>query len=273
MVQCLGKKRLTGLYDKKGKGRKHKLTKKEKKQVRKWAKEFPKQLSKIIGLIKETFNKTICKNTVKTILKSFGISWRRVRKKPKGKPDEKEYKEKEEQLEEHKQNENGGILDLYYFDESGFSLMPCIPYAWQEKGETIEIAAGKSKRLNVVGFMSRKNDLFAFTFECSIDSEIVICAFDRFAEQISKRTVVVIDNASMHTALAFTEKIPEWKEKGLEIFYLPTYSPQLNLIEILWKFMKYTWIEFSAYDSWENLVQYVEKIIINFGKEYQINFC
>ena len=35
------------------------------------------------------------------------------------------------------------------------------------------------------------------------------------------------------------------------------YSPQLNLIEILWRFMKYEWIELNAYESWDSLVSYV----------------
>ena len=61
-------------------------------------------------------------------------------------------------------------------------------------------------------------------------------------------------------------------EKGLEIFNLPTYSPELNLIEILWRFMKYEWIEFDAYKSLENLVDYLENIIRNFGEKYIINF-
>ena len=35
-----------------------------------------------------------------------------------------------------------------------------------------------------------------------------------------------------------------------------SYSPQLNLIEILWRFMKYEWIELNAYESWDSLVSY-----------------
>lgn len=56
------------------------------------------------------------------------------------------------------------------------------------------------------------------------------------------------------------------------IFPLPTYSPELNLIEILWRFIKYEWIEFDAYKSWEHLVEYVENVIKNFGEKYIINF-
>ena len=64
----------------------------------------------------------------------------------------------------------------------------------------------------------------------------------------------------------------EWSQKNLEIFWLPTYSPKLNLIEILWKFMKYEWIEVEAYSSWESLVEYVTNVLNKIGTEYVINF-
>src|SRR5256886_17308075 len=45
-----------------------------------------------------------------------------------------------------------------------------------------------------------------------------------------KKTVVVIDNASVHTSEEFEECLPRWKKQGLIIKYLSTYSPELNLI-------------------------------------------
>jgi transposase len=56
-----------------------------------------------------------------------------------------------------------------------------------------------------------------------------------------------MDNAPIHTSGTFQINIPLWKEKSLEIIYLPKYAPELNCIEILWRFMKYEWIEFDAY--------------------------
>ena len=64
--------------------------------------------------------------------------------------------------------------------------------------------------------------------------------------------------------------IPKWEEKGLTIFYLPLYSPQLNPIEMVWKFMKYYWIELDAYKSTQNMKNYVEKVIIEYGKNCEI---
>jgi len=67
-------------------------------------------------------------------------------------------------------------------------------------------------------------------------------------------------------------KIGEWKSKGLILFFLPPYSPQLNPIEILWKFMKYHWIDFDAYLSFENLQNYVDMVLANYGSLFEINF-
>ena len=104
---------------------------------------------------------------------------------------------------------------------------------------------------------------------------------DNYVQKIEQLTVVVIDNAPIHTSKAFQKKIAEWRQKKLEIFWLPTYSPyakqyplgQLNLIETLWRFMKYEWIEKEAYSSWKNLVEYVENVLKNFGTKYTINFA
>ena len=83
---------------------------------------------------------------------------------------------------------------------------------------------------------------------------------------------IVSDPASIHTSAAIQEKLPEWQARGIEIFYLPSYSPQLNLIEILWRFIKYEWIEINAYQCWQNLVNYIEKVLKEFGENYVINF-
>ena len=44
----------------------------------------------------------------------------------------------------------------------------------------------------------------------------------------------MVDNASIHTSKKFRARIADWiLEKNLLVCFLPTYSPELNLIEIL----------------------------------------
>ena len=44
-------------------------------------------------------------------------------------------------------------------------------------------------------------------------------------------------------------------------------------IEILWRFMKYEWMDFSAYENWPSLVAHVENMLRGFGQEFVINFA
>jgi len=130
-----------------------------------------------------------------------------------------------------------------------------------------------SKNLNVLGFLNlNKKKLFASHTSDKVDSDVVIEHFNLFADTITKETVAVVDNASIHTSRKFKEMLEIWESKGLKVFYLPPYSPQLNPIEILWRFMKYQWIDFSAYKSAKHMLDYVEKVITGYGSEFEINF-
>ena len=81
-----------------------------------------------------------------------------------------------------------------------------------------------------------------------------------------------MDNSSIHQNNNFWDKENEWREKGVEIFFLPTYSPHLNIIEILWRLIKYKWLESRLCENYSTLVEAVEEILVNFGTEYTINF-
>ena len=261
-----------GLYSRKGPGRPPLLTLDQKDQIRQWVKQFPRNLNKIRALIYDEFGLDVSKQTIKRVLKSYRLVWKRMRKRVKGQPDPDVYQERKAALEVLIAEDRDGIIDLRYFDESGFCLVPYIPYAWQASGDTIAIESSRSKRLNVLGFMNKRNELEAYTFEGAVDGDVVIRCMDEFCTTLQGPTIVVMDNASIHTNSTFQEQLPRWEQQGLEIFYLPEYSPQLNLIEILWRFMKYEWIALWAYTSWRHLVHYVDEVIQNFGDKYKIHF-
>ena len=87
---------------------------------------------------------------------------------------------------------------LRYFDESGFCLTPYTPYAWQPRNETICVETVNSKRLNVLGFLNRNNNLKAYTFEGSINSDVVIACIDDFIKDLKQKTWLL-------TMLRFTQ--------------------------------------------------------------------
>ena len=265
---------VVGLYNRPGRGRKPTFNSEQVEQIRVWTEQYPRQLKQIVQKVQEKWNITISTQTIKRVLKAVGMSWHRFRRVVGGHPDPQEYARKQAQLEQLKQLEDQGELDLHYLDEVGFCLIPCIPYGWQPVGETVGIDSRRSGRLNVLGLMTRSNRLETYVSEQSITSEVVVACIDEFFPAPLKRTVIVVDQASIHTSAAIYDKLEEWQQRQIEIFQLPSYSPQLNLIEILWRFIKDEWIEISAYRSWQSLVEYVERVLKEFGdNHYVINFA
>lgn len=66
------------------------------------------------------------------------MSWRRMRRVT-ANPPSADYERKRSALEILKTLEMAGAIDLYYLDETGFTLVPAIPYAWQVIGQTLAI--------------------------------------------------------------------------------------------------------------------------------------
>ena len=162
---------------------------------------------------------------------------------------------------------------MWYFDASGFCLTPYIPYAWQPIGTVITVPTSMhNRRLNVLGFLTRHQAIVPYLIEGCVDTAVVVECFEQFSQQLKKKAYVVLDNASLHKSREFIRRIPQWVQRGLIIKYLPPYSPELNLIEILWRFIKYYWLPCSAYMSFQCLRQALEDILIRFGTDYVIDF-
>ena len=202
----------------------------------------------------------------------LSYSWKRARLSLKRKRNKVEFELKKEQIESLKRLEDSGYLDLYFGDESHFGLTPNVPYAWQTKENPILLPAAKGKFLNVIGLMTRKNKLFFEVLETTYNTDKVISYMDNFVAQTVKKTVVILDNSPIHKSKKFMAKIEEWKEKDVLIFFLPPYSPELNLIEILWRRIKYQWIPFDAYICFQNLKERLSYVLTNIGGKYDIIF-
>lgn len=211
---------------------------------------------------------------LKKFLKKLGYSYRRIRKRLKKEPDPVIYASKVKELESLIELEKDAFLTIYYADESGFNETPCVPYGWQPKNEPLSIPSQKGSRLNVFGLMSRDNQLFTYTTPKSVNSDFVIKAIDDFVfnKPRASHSVIAIDNATIHHSGDFKNRIETWKEQNVYIFYLPTYSPHLNLIETFWRKCKYEWLLPIHFQSWKTILQQLNDIFQHFGEKYAILF-
>lgn len=157
-------------------------------------------------------------------------------------------------------------------DEAGFAPQPPNRSAWSKAGETHAVEAKRSKRLNVIGAMLSSGGLVLAKLWHSVNGLWFFGFLMALAERVTKPTVVILDNASIHTAKALK---PYWElleEKGLRFHFLPPYSPELNRIEILWRKMKHEWLPFQSFTPAE-LEDAISNIASGFGTEYKLTFC
>lgn len=163
-------------------------------------------------------------------------------------------------------------IDLYFGDGAHFSLIPNLPYAWQHKENPILLPSKRSQSLSVLGLMNLECKLFFKMIESSVKSADIISLLDEFVLTITKRTVVILDNAPIHHSKAFKQRIKFWESMDLFIYFLPPYSPELNKIEILWRFIKYKWLPFDAFLNFKNLKERLNNVLLNLKTKYVINF-
>lgn len=214
-------------------------------------------------------------DTLKRTLKAAGYTWKRVRRSLRTMRNEQQFRAAQKYL--SKLRKEGAAcdadFDLIYFDESGFRLTPCVPYAWQSPEQPLTLPSVASPRLNVLGFLNLHGDFHSYVTKDSVNAEFVIHCFDAYCEQLTRPCIIVLDNASMHRSAAFAAKIKEWEEDGMYLLFLPPYCPELNLIEILWRKLKYEWLPLSAYESFQHLTKALNDTLKEVGSKYLLSFA
>lgn len=190
----------------------------------------------------------------------------------KGKPQAEIYELKKELLGKYERLAKDGSIDLYYGDEAGVSLEPNVPYGWQFRDEEVSMPSEKGKGINCFGLFTRTNKSWVALSEAAMTGNFVMEQLERFSLTIRKLTVVVIDNARIHSGRQIKERISVWQRRGLFIFYLPTYSPHLNIAETVWRKLKYEWLCAEDYLSKGHLQYAVRQALWAFGKSLRINF-
>jgi transposase len=203
-----------------------------------------KQLSTLLRTERQV---NLSSERIRKILKKKRRKWKRVKNCVRKHPEPQQKNAKKADLALLKSEFNEGRLCLKYLDEAGFSLWSSVSYSYIEIGKqkVIHQSKKRGKRLNILGiYEPGRSFSYALTIG-SFKKESFIRILDKEAEEAEKRraergieTVIVLDNYSVHKSHQVKQKEKEWQAQGLYLFFLPTYSPELNLIESEWHQIK-----------------------------------
>ncbi len=112
-------------------------------------------------------------------------------------------------------------------------------YGWIKRGEVKELKTNSGReRLNLHGGINAETHEVTVIESKTVDAYSTINLFSALLHryQDAKEIVVILDNAKYHYANVVQEYLE--KHSKLKLAFLPSYSPNLNLIERLWKFFK-----------------------------------
>ena len=173
------------------------------------------------------------------------------------------------------------IFQVWFWDETGFSLRVIRRKCWTRRGKRQKVTGTRSRgRINVMGGL-RYHDKLSLNFfvdkgsgESFFESLEKLNQFIKaewikqgnkleLYERIGPRVLVILDNASYHKRQDILEKIAQ-SLPNIQLCFLPAYSPDLNLIELVWHSCK----EFIAHRLFEsvNQLQEILKRLLNQGE-------
>lgn len=132
--------------------------------------------------------------------------------------------------------------------------------------------AARGPGVNCFALLSRDCRCIAQTTRESITAAFVAEQLDRLSLCLARPTVIVLDNAPIHRAGAVRRHLNAWQERGLFAFFLPPYSPQLNIAEVLWRKLKYEWLGPEDYADAETLHYRVWLALKAVGQSLSIRF-
>lgn len=107
----------------------------------------------------------------------------------------------------------------------------------------------------------------------TVNRETFVAFMDDLIPRVAKETptFIVLDNARIHHGLDDDITWRWMTQHKVILCYLPPYSPELNMIEILWKQAKYHWREFVTWTK-ESLPEKVRELLDGYGSKFQISF-
>jgi transposase len=91
-------------------------------------------------------------------------------------------------------------------------------------------------------------------------------------KKTTKPKLIILDNAPAHRGEEFEEELEELAELGIYVMFLPSYSPELNLIELLWQKIKYEWLPLDIYGNFQTLCEGLFEVSKGIGSKYRITF-
>ncbi len=171
---------------------------------------------------------------------------------------------------------------FYFMDATHPTHNVCSHYVWGRRGERSEIKTNTGRsRINIQGALNAKTFEIVIEMSDSINAKTTLEFLKKLENKHSDMDEIniILDNARYHHAKLIRDYLNESKSK-IRLNFIPSYSPNLNIIERYWKFFKsnvltkhhYDFLDFkeACQKFFDSQLEYIDDIKHLFNLEFHV---
>lgn len=160
-----------------------------------------------------------------------------------------------------------GKIHLFFMDAAHFVMLPFLGYLYSRTVRFIKAASGR-QRFSVLGALHAvTKEVVTITDHGYINAVSVGELLQKLHALFRDLPIVIILDNARYQHCAFVEETAQ--KLGIQLIFLPPYSPNLNLIERLWKFVKKKTLYNQYYARYEQFHESISKCLEQTGTTYK----
>lgn len=230
-------------------------------------KEPPRSIGEAILKIKELTGIARSHSRVRAFMKRHGFRFLKTGHLPAKLNNTAQHNWVEETLKPVIRAAQDGAVHLLFMDAAHFVLQPFVCCLWCVTRLYIKASAGRN-RINVLGAVNGITKQITTSSNTTyICADCLITFLKQLKQQYHDKPIaIVLDNARYQHCFVvktFASSV------GIQLLFLPTYSPNLNIIERLWKFTKKKILYAHYYDSPTLFHQAITSFLTNINQTHK----
>jgi len=246
-----------------GRGKPPRLTKSQKKELMKIISKSPEEAGYLGGcwrsaliqdLIKKKFGVMYSVHYIAQLLKNMGISYQKAKFVAGSENAREKVKWLNHTWPEILKLSKDKKSYIFFEDEASFAQWGSLSYTWAPKGkQPVVKTSGKRKNYKVFGMIDYWTGRFIYkAAEGRLNSETYIEYLKEVLKKTRKHIILIHDGAPYHRSKAVKEFLGKHVAR-VTAYRMPSYSPEYNPIEKLWKKIKEKGIHMKYFPSFDDL--------------------
>jgi transposase len=234
----------------------------------------PHTVSQAIEVIERETGVCLKPSACRGFLRKLGMRFRRCGLVPgKAPDDEKQLRAQQafhdDKLQPRLEEARQGRRTVLFVDAAHFVMGAFLGMLWCFARQLLPSSCGR-KRYNVLGAYDPIRQEAVTLTNDTVVNQVTFCALlDKIAAAYAESglpVTLVLDNARYQKCQSVFDKA---EALGIELLYLPAYSPNLNLIERLWRFVKKQVLYSTHYETFAHFKESIDACLRDLGTRFK----